>query len=214
MSAPRGFPCRAGLAVVGLIVVCAGPFVRADDKDRVEVSSSATVLPTGPRGGNNGSRYFNIQGKGNAQFACFGVLDFPAPADKAALDQEARLALTLTQSIARFSKDGKVKFYLVADVNVPFKDLRFDAAAADGLGKQFEARFSLGAAEFKLEKTGTENVFTLALDEAARAALRDQVKSAGKIRIVVVPDGEVVAATFFGAMAEKPEQKPRLAVLP
>jgi hypothetical protein len=203
------------MVVLGLLTA-SGSSVQAQDKGQgqLEAASTATVLSSGPRGGSNGARYFNIQGKANTQYAGFGVLDFPIPADKAAIDQANRLALTLTQSLARFSKDGKVKFYLVADLKVPYRDLKFDADTADGLGNQFETRFPLGAGEFKKEKTGTENVYALTLDEAARTALKDQVKSAERIRIVVVPDGEEVAATFFGAGSEKAEQKPRLAIVP
>jgi hypothetical protein len=42
----------------------------------VTASKSLTIQPGGPRSGENGSKYFNIEGKDNKQYASFGVLIF------------------------------------------------------------------------------------------------------------------------------------------
>jgi hypothetical protein len=42
----------------------------------VTASKSLTVQPGEPRSGENGSKYFNIEGKENEKYASFGVLIF------------------------------------------------------------------------------------------------------------------------------------------
>ena len=42
-------------------------------------TKSLTIQPTGPRSGDAGSKYFNIQGKDNEKYASFGVLVFEIP---------------------------------------------------------------------------------------------------------------------------------------
>jgi hypothetical protein len=38
----------------------------------VTASNSLSIQPTGPRTGDNGSKYFNIEGKDNDKYASFG----------------------------------------------------------------------------------------------------------------------------------------------
>ena len=45
----------------------------------VVASKSLTVQPNGPRSGEAGSKYFDIQGKDNQNYASFGVLVFDIP---------------------------------------------------------------------------------------------------------------------------------------
>lgn len=45
----------------------------------VVASKSLTVQPTGPRSGDAGSKYLNIEGKDNEKYASFGVLVFDIP---------------------------------------------------------------------------------------------------------------------------------------
>jgi hypothetical protein len=52
----------------------------------------------------------------------------------------------------------------------------------------------------------------LTLDEAGRGYLKDRLKAGGTILIVVVPDDEDVAATFFGAGSEPEGNRPRLVI--
>src|SRR5206468_1326137 len=85
----------------------------------------------------------------------------------------------------------------------PLADLKFDAKSPDGPGKDaFKAVHALGARTFTKVKTGQVNEFKLAPDEAGRGYLRGQLKASGPIVIVVVPDDEEVAATYFGAGSE------------
>lgn len=77
-------------------------------------SSSITLQPPGPRAGETSTRFFHIEGKNNKRYAAFGVLDFKLARPNA--DKATGLALSLTQSVARFSKNGKIRVYLSADV--------------------------------------------------------------------------------------------------
>src|SRR5215470_16928004 len=82
----------------------------------VTASKSLTIQPGGPRSGENGSKYVNIEGKDNKQYASFGVLIFEMP--KEVQDKKVKSAtLTLVQSVARFSKDGAIRFFLAPDLN-------------------------------------------------------------------------------------------------
>src|SRR5690348_10418770 len=96
----------------------------------LEATHSVTVQPAGPRAGETGTRFFNIEGKNNEKYAAFGVLDFNLA--KAEPDKATGLALSLTQSLARFSKNGKLRVYLSADVKSAPDGLKFQAD--NGLG--------------------------------------------------------------------------------
>lgn len=89
--------------------------------------------------------------------------------------------------------------------------LKFDATLPGGLDtKAFKATYSLGEATFRKASTGQAETIELKPDDAARRYLRERVKAGGTVVIVVVPDDDVVAATYFGAGAEKHENRPRL----
>lgn len=76
----------------------------------VVASKSLTVQPSGPRPGEGGSKYFNIQGKDNEKYASFGVLVFELP--KEVMGKEIKgMTLTLIQSIPQFAKDGSIKLF-------------------------------------------------------------------------------------------------------
>ena len=45
----------------------------------VAASKCLTIQANGPRQGDAGTKYFNIQGKDNGRFASFGVLVFEMP---------------------------------------------------------------------------------------------------------------------------------------
>src|SRR5438105_1530494 len=80
----------------------------------VVASKSLTVQPSGPRPGEGGSKYFNIEGKENGKYASFGVLVFNIPRE--IQDRNIKsLTLTLVQSIPRFAKDGAMRFLLAPD---------------------------------------------------------------------------------------------------
>jgi hypothetical protein len=184
----------------------------------VTASKDATVQPTGPRPGAGGSNYFNVQGKNNQRFASFGILVFRLPKSEVQENEVNGLRVAFTQSIPRFAKNGKVKFYLAADSNKE-KDfeakLKFDPKSTNGLGDGvFKVLHPLGAGTFNPIKTGHADTFSLTSDEAGRKYLRDQVRAGGEVIIIVVPDDDDVAATYFGAGNETAANRPRLIIGP
>ena len=120
------------------------------------------------------------------------------------------------QSIPRFAKDGKVKLLLAEprdQVTDTLADLKFDPRSPDGLGKEaFKAVHPLGSGTFPKVKTGQVDTFALTPVQGGRTYLRGQLKAGGTILIVLVPDDEEVAATYFGAGSEPEGDRPRLVV--
>jgi len=183
----------------------------------------ATVTPGGPRLGDNGKKYLNVQGKksgSEGQYASFGVVDFHAPAAGLQSGKVKGVTLTLVQSIPSSAHDGRVKFYLSNDTKSELgatapnskPALKFDKETADGLGEQLKTRFLLGSGAFTKDATGHVDTFKLTLSDAAEAYLREQLKRGGDIRLIVAPDGEDVAATYFGVGAPMESNRPKLTV--
>ena len=167
-------------------------------------TKSQTVQPAGVRGGKPGEAYLNVEGRHNGEggkYASFGVLEFPAPKLIGDGDKGGTLSLTLVQSIARFSKPGKLKFYL-ATGDFETKNAKFDMAGVDGLGDLVKAKSPLGSGEFKQQETGHADTFTLTLNEAAVGHLRARAAKGETISLILVPDDEDVAATYFGSGAD------------
>jgi hypothetical protein len=172
--------------------------------EEVVASKSLTVQPSGPRSGDAGSKYFNIEGKDNQKYASFGVLVFDIP--KEIHDKKIKnLTLTFVQSIPRFSEDGAIRFFLAPDLDAT-KDLKFDANTSDGVGSQIKSLRSLGSGNFKQVETGKTESFSLTIDDTARG----QIAKGGKLCLVIVPADGAVAATYFGASETDKKNSPRL----
>ena len=174
-------------------------------------TKSLTVQKAGVRSGKAGEAFLNVEGKTNGEdgkYASFGVLEFPAK-DVVGDDKPAGLDLTLTQSVARFSVDGPLKFYL-ATADLDAKGLKFDPSSTDGLGGQAPSKRPLGSGSFKKAETGKADIFALTLDDEARAFLKERAAKGGTIAVLVVPDNDTVAATYFGAGADEAARKPKL----
>ena len=111
------------------------------------------------------------------------------------------MSLRLVQSVARFTQDGKVRFFVAepADRGTdPLAGLKFEAGSSGGVGKDaFKALHALGSVTFKKVETGHADTFELKPDEAGKRHLRDRVKAVGTILIVAVPEDEEVAAHLF-----------------
>ncbi len=170
----------------------------------VVASKSLTVQTGGPRSGDAGSKYFNIQGKDNEKYASFGVLIFEIPKEIQEKKVKA-VALTLVQSIPKFAKDGALRFFLAPHGDVA-GDLKFDPNAPDGVGSQIKSLHALGSGNFKKIETGKAESFSLTLDDTARG----QIAKGGKVCLVIVPADAAVAATYFGASENDKEKSPRL----
>ncbi len=176
--------------------------------EEVIASKSLTVQSSGPRAGDAGSKYFNIQGKDNEKYASFGVLVFDIPKD--IQDKKLKnLTLTLVQSVPKFAKDGTIRFFLAPDLDTT-RDLKFDATAPDGVGSQIKSLHPLGQGNFKKIETGKAESFSLTVDETAWG----QVARGGKLCLVIVPADGVVAATYFGASETDKEKSPKLTLDP
>jgi hypothetical protein len=172
--------------------------------EEVVASKSLTVQPSGPRSGDAGSKYFNIEGKDNEKYASFGVLVFDIP--KEIQDKKIKnLKLTFVQSIRRFAKDGAIRFFLAPELDAT-KDLKFDVNAPDGVGDQIKSLHPLGSGNFKKVETGKTESFSLTIDDTAPG----QLAKGGKLCLVIVPADAVVAATYFGASETDKEKSPRL----
>jgi len=170
----------------------------------VVASKSLTIQPTGPRAGDAGSNYFNVEGKSNEKYASFGVLAFEIP--KEIQGKRIRsLTLSVVQSIPRFAKDGGIEFFLAQDLSDE-GELKFDPNASGGVGNQIRSLLPLGSGQFKKIETGKVDVFNLAVDDP----VRERISERGKTCLVIVPANEAVAATYFGATAEAREKSPRL----
>ncbi len=167
-------------------------------------SKSLTVQPSGPRSGDAGSKYFNVQGKDNDKYASFGVLVFEIP--KEVQDKKVKsVTLSLVQSIPKFAKDGAVRFFLAPDLDAA-GDLKFDPNAPDGVGSQIKSLHALGSGNFKKVETGKTESFSLTLDDA----VQERIAKGGKLCLVIVPADSAVAATYFGANEDAKDKSPRL----
>jgi hypothetical protein len=170
----------------------------------VTASKSLTIQPGGPRSGENGEKYFNIEGKDNEKYASFGVLVFDIP--KEVQDKKVKsVTLTLVQSISRFAKDGAIRFFLAPDLNGA-GDLKFDTNTTDGLGNRIMAFQAMGSGNFKKLETGKAETFSLTLDDIAR----ERIAKGGKLYVVIVPADLAVAATYFGANENAQDKSPKL----
>jgi hypothetical protein len=176
----------------------------AQAETEVIASESLTVQSNGPRTGEAGKEYFNVEGKDNAKYASFGVLVFDLP--KEIQDKKPRkLELSLVQTTPRFAKDGAIKLFLAPDLDLK-TGLKFDAEADDGIGKQIEPLLALGTGEFKMPEQGTPQTFTLTLNNQ----VRDRIAKGGKLCLVIVPADDSVAATYYGADQDDKERCPKL----
>ena len=170
----------------------------------VIASKGLTVQPSGPRSGDAGSKYFNIEGKDNDKYASFGVLVFEIP--KEVQDKKVKsVTLTLVQSVPKFAKDGAVRFFLAPDLDAA-GDLKFDPSAPDGVGSQIKSLRALGSGNFKKVETGKTESFSLTVDDA----IQGLIAKGGKLCLVIVPADSAVAATYFGASENDKEKSPKL----
>ncbi len=203
------FQWLAVLAVVAISTSVQG--------EEIAASKSVNVMKAGPRSGENGGRYFNIQGKNSGEdgkYAAFGVLDFTFPKTTAPTKPTKLKSakLMLTQSVARFAKEGQVKFLLSDDFKGDTAPLKFDAASPNTLGTQLQPTHAIGEAAFKAGTTGQVDTVTLDLNGASREAIKKASENAGTIRIVVVPADGDVAATYFGAGNATESNRPKLSL--
>ncbi|MFO0954036.1 MAG: hypothetical protein U0835_23355 [Isosphaeraceae bacterium] len=210
---------RAWFAAAVVVLLVSTTPARADGKIELPAADAATVRKAGPRGGASASAYFNIEGKNNGDdgsYASFGVVEFRAEKPAKPVAKVKGLKLLLTQSIARFSKDGPIKVALLTDAKAPDlsegSPLKFDAAKPGGVGEQLGSTVPLGGIEFSKAETGKVDAVVLILNDASEAHICAQINAGGAIRLVVTPANDEVAATYFGPKPKDPSQRPALSV--
>jgi hypothetical protein len=166
---------------------------------RATATRSLTVQPTGPRQGENGSRYFNVEGVKKDRYASFGVLVFGLPKGGDRAGEVERPSLRLVQGVARFAQDGKVKFFLAEPpdrAGDPLAGLRFEAGSPGGVARDaFKALHPLGSGTFTKAETGHADKFEVKPEEGGRRYLRDRIRAGGTVLIIVAPEDEEAAAT-------------------
>jgi hypothetical protein len=204
----RGILCFFALATISALPAMA--------EVKATATKGLTVQPTGPRQGENGSRYFNVEGVKKERYASYGVLVFELPKGGDQAGEVEKISLRLVQSVARFAQDGKVKFFLAEPpdrAGDPLAGLKFEAGSPGGVAKDaFKALHPLGSGTFKKGETGHADTFELKPEDGGRQYLRDRVRAGGTLLIIVAPEDEEVAATYFGAGAEPEVRRPRLSL--
>lgn len=176
-------------------------------------SDNATVQPAGPRPGASGKRFFNVEGRNNMAFASYGALeynvaDFGLPGQ---VTDVTFVMLIFQQSNALFTTDGLVRFYLTENTTTSIQPptppnppaVIFDNADQTGLGTQLQPRYELidliSGGQFVEQPGEAYDVYFFLLDGAAKTYFINQLNTGSKVRFVVAPGDEVVAATWAGA---------------
>ncbi len=170
---PRSFVC-----VVTYLLVLSGA---QGAQISIAAFDNATVQPAGPRPGDNGKRFFNMEGNSNGGFASFGVADF-APHTPGQEGLPVRLTFEVVQANAAFTMNGDLHFWLTTDTTTdiqPSDDpaVRFIAADnPDGLDQQLVLRFFLGSGTFvQVDDEGQVDDYSFDLSPDASQYLRDQI---------------------------------------
>lgn len=166
---------------------------------------NATIQPGGPRSGSNGKRFFNIEGNDYGQFASWGVLDFNSTdlGIGFQVNDITSLVLRLYDRPAGFSANGNVNFYItentLADIQPGTSTLIFQSGdLPEGLAGQMDPIYYLGTGSYTVGTRGDIIEYTLTLDANSRAYLISQINAGGRIRLVVAPAENSVAATYSG----------------
>jgi len=190
------------VAVFSWVVLMNHPTVQGETV--VVASKSYTIQPNGPRSGEAGKGFFNIEGRGNGKYASFGVLVFDLPRN---IDGKTvrSLTLNLVQTTPKFAKAGAINLFLSSELDAKVA-LKFDLETLDGVGKQIESLQPLGSGDFKNPEQGKVQSFGLELSDA----VRDQITKAGKLYLVLVPADATVAATYQGVDEKAKEKGPTL----
>ena len=175
---------------------------------------SVMITVGGPRKGEAPGRYFNVQGlssRGDSKFASFGLLDFDIEPDPSKVAGTSRkVTLVLTQSIPPFAKPGRLLFFMPRDPDEDITPLKFATEGDTALGDALPRCIPCGEASFAIEATGRKDRFELDLDEEAEAVVDRLLEDGGRLRLLVVPGGVDVAATYFGVEQPEPENRPSL----
>lgn len=180
----------------------------------ITASRSVMITVGGPRKGEAPGRYFNVQGlssRDDSKFASFGLLDFDIePGQQKAAGTMRKATLVLTQSIPPFAKPGRLLFFMPRDPDEEITTLKFAIEGDTALGDALPLCIPCGEATFTIDATGREDRFELQLGEEAEVVLDRLLEHGGRLRLLVVPGGVDVAATYFGVEQPEPDNRPCL----
>ena len=203
---------RLACLLVLAVTMLSGPVLRADIYS-TKAYDNGTIWTVGPRAGNNGKNFFDIEGSNNGNFAAFGVADFASThfrnADHQPIGQISQInsiSLSLTQDDAAFTNDGKINIYLTRQVITSIDpdptdiETTFDMndANGEGLNGQFAPLVLIGTGTFTQASNGQVDTFALSLDADTQAYLISVINGLGNFRIIVTPADPNVAATYAG----------------
>jgi hypothetical protein len=171
-------------------------------------SDNATVQPGGPRPGDNGKIFFNVEGSANGTFASFGVIDFSFPV--LVVGSLNTISLQLTQANAAFTHNGGLSFFLAENntANIqPGSSVAYDPTQPpSGLAAQLGNLRPLGTGTFTQGTLGTDGsgtvdtfTFTFAsLTGATQTLLLQELQTGQTVRVVVGATDPTTAATYAG----------------
>lgn len=186
---------------------------------QAECAINLTVQPAGPRTGNNGLRFMNVQGAGSGGFASFGVAEFPSASfaidpNLGAVTDITGMTLLLQSNNAAFTFPGSVQTWITRDITTEVAQSNFGIFfdsffSPHGVGSQFDPKVQVGdPLAFPFTGSGNSGVtfevpLTASLDATTKQFLIDQLNDpSGKLRILVTPlDTNTMAATFTGFSA-------------
>jgi hypothetical protein len=181
--------------------------VQAAQTASAEAVDNTTIQPAGPRTGNNGLAFFNIEGVSKGGFASYGVARFDLSALKGGFDATYgaggwaldSVVLRLTQANASFTSDGDVDIYFTGmDGSDPLQSgaLQYPFAGdfADAvkiLGYTFTEVSSGSLEQYALYDAGGAN-------SAGGLALADDILADHRVTLALVDASADVAATYAG----------------
>jgi hypothetical protein len=182
---------------------------------------NATVRPGGPRTGDYGKIFFNVEGSNNDPYASFGVADFQSSSFADANGNMISgtptalnaITITLSQANADFTTVGSLRFYLAENTTTSIQPsdnaVIFDKTDSEGLNGQLVPLHLLGSGSFTgtstpTDTSGTVDTFTFPpdsssqLDSATVAYVLGVLSNGGALRVVITPADPDVSATYAG----------------
>ena len=183
------------------------PYAGAQEK--AYASATAIIEAGGPKAGDNGKRYLNVEGKDKGKYACYGFTQFDGAKLKADLDKRLGpgkytikgVSLQLSKSTASFSASGKVDVYYTAE-KADAAALKYPLDLKGSLKPALLGSIAFAVSEkpqgFGAAKAG-DDVDRLDLMKAGHGAAVAAAISAGKPITILLAEGDSkVAATWAG----------------
>ncbi|HVT12885.1 MAG TPA: PEP-CTERM sorting domain-containing protein [Fimbriimonadaceae bacterium] len=189
---------------------------------------NGTIQGAGPRTGQNGYNFANVEGTSNGNFASYVIVDFNGTQTTSGLTGVAdgtyggvfsfggqvmanSLSLRLTQDNAGFTHDGALQFWL-ATANTSGTNLHSgstpnfaDGASefsplllGDGMFTQGATTPVTGTGAPTALGSGTIDTYTFNLSGATQTAVSDALNGGSTIRLIITPNDATVAATYAG----------------